>query len=68
MTNTIIDEIATVLAKGFLKSRHKERLHQPGSEKPAAGLAFPAEPSVHVGGAPAARKGNELGHHRIKGN
>ena len=68
MTNTIIEEIATVLAKGFLKSRRKAPLRHAGSEKPPAGLAFPAEPSVHVDGAPAARKGNELGNRRIEGN
>jgi hypothetical protein len=69
--DTIIGEIAIVLAKGFLKSRQNLRLCQAGNEepeRPKTGLAFPAEESGHVSGAYAAKKGKQNGSRRIEGH
>jgi hypothetical protein len=65
--NTIADQLATVLAKGFLKSRYRTR-RQLNDEAPKTGLAFPAEQSVHVSAACAAEKGKNHAPRRFEGN
>ena len=67
-TEPIVDEIATLLARGFLKSRLKARPRQAGNEKSEVGLAFSAERSVHVSGACAAAQRKQDGSRRIEGN
>jgi hypothetical protein len=64
----VVEEIATLLARGFLKARQRPRPRQLGSENPDAGLAFQPERSVHVSEACAVDQGKEDATRRFEGN